>query len=142
MSALRIESDRIAPASRARIIGAFSVPHVLHHLNGVALMRPAGGLAVSDRSLSHGYMRASAVASRRPLPEVHDGPRSEQEAAAASGDGGIHTDPQGSLSPATRRHAAGRDRHQYDGEYVVSKLATDRSKAYAAATLGRTQPRG
>jgi AAA family ATP:ADP antiporter len=124
-------------ASIGAIIGAF-VPHMLHHLLGVyALMLvAAGGLAVSIVLYRMADLRERGRIAKPAAAEAPTDAKAEQEAAAASGEGGftlIRKDRYlqllaGMLLVATIINTT--------GEYVVSKLATDRSTVYAAAMVG------
>jgi AAA family ATP:ADP antiporter len=126
-------------ASVGAIVGAF-VPHLLHRVIGVypLMLVAAGGLALSIVLYRMADLRErSHRRARVPATSRSD----EADKAAAAGQGGFTLVVKdrylrllaGMLFVATIINTT--------GEYVISKLATERSKVYAA-DLARTAPAG
>jgi AAA family ATP:ADP antiporter len=130
-------------ASIGAIVGAF-VPHLLHRVMGVypLMLVAAGGLALSivlyrtaDLRERGQRIAREAGTSRPALTKAE-----QEEKAAADGQGGFTLVMKdrylrllaGMLFVATIINTT--------GEYVVSKLATDRAKAYAAEVVGQNPP--
>lgn len=130
-------------ASIGAIVGAF-VPHLLHRVIGVypLMLVAAGGLALSIVLYRMADLRERGQRSAREASTSKPAlSRAEQEdKAAADGQGGFTLVMKdrylrllaGMLFVATIINTT--------GEYVVSKLATDRSKDYAAEVVGGSSP--
>ncbi|HSR98047.1 MAG TPA: MFS transporter [Kofleriaceae bacterium] len=127
-------------ASIGAILGAF-VPHLLHKVMG---MYPLMLVAAGCLALSIVLYRMADLRERdrdRSKTAAADKAKADEEAVAASSEGGftmIRKDRYlqllaGMLLVATIINTT--------GEYVVSKLATDRSKVYAEQTVGANPER-